>query len=72
MSKKSEALEKFKEYVAESGSPRRLRTDNGAEYTAKKFTDYCRDSKMKQEYTVPETPQQNGVAERFNRTLVEM
>ena len=72
MSKKSEALEKFKEYVAESGSPRRLRTDNGAEYTAKKFTDYCRDSKIKQEYTVPETPQQNGVAERFNRTLVEM
>ena len=46
MSKKSQALEKFKEYVAESGSPRRLRTDNGAEYTAKKFTDYCRDSKM--------------------------
>ena len=72
MSKKSEALEKFKEYVAESGSPRRLRTDNGAEYTAKKFTDYSRDSKIKQEYTVPETPQQNGVAERFNRTLVEM
>ena len=72
MSKKSQALEKFKEYVAESGSPRRLRTDNGAEYTSRKFTDYCRDSKIKQEYTVPETPQQNGVAERFNRTLVEM
>ena len=72
MSKKSEALEKFKEYVAESGSPRRLRTDNGAEYTAKKFTDYCRDSRIKQEYTVPETPQQNRVAERFNQTLVEM
>ena len=31
MSKKSEALEKFKEYVAESESPRRLRTDNEAE-----------------------------------------
>ena len=38
----------------------------------KKFKDYCRDSRIKQEFTVPETPQQNGVAGRFNRTLVEM
>ena len=72
MSKKSQALEKLKEYVVESESPRRLRTDNGAQYTAKKFTDYCRDSTIKQEYTLPETPQQNGVAERFNRALVEV
>ena len=72
MSKKSQAFEKFKEYVAESGTPQRLRTDNGAEYTSKQFKDYCRDSKIKQEFPVPETPQQNGVAERFNRTLVEM
>ena len=72
MSKKSQAFERFKEYVAESGTPQRLRTDNGAEYTSKQFKDYCRDSKIKQEFTVPETPQQNGVAERFNRTLVEM
>lgn len=61
-----------KGYVAESGTPRRLRTDNGAEYTSKQFKDYRRDSKIKQEFIVPETPQQNGVAERFNRTLVEM
>ncbi len=72
MSNKSQVLDKFKEYVAETGTPRRLRTDNGAEYTSKKFREFCRDSKIKQEFTVPETPQQNGVAERFNRTLVEM
>ena len=72
MSKKSQASEKFKEYVAEFGTPRRLRTDNGAEYTANKFKDYCRDSRIKQEFTVPEIPQQNEVAERFNRTQVEM
>ncbi|CAB3994020.1 Retrovirus-related Pol poly from transposon TNT 1-94 [Paramuricea clavata] len=63
MSKKSQAFEKFKKYVAEYGTPQRLRTDNGAEYTSKQFKDYCRDSKIKQEFTVPE---------RFNRTVVEM
>ena len=58
--------------VAEFGTPRRLRTDNGAEYTVKKFKDYYRDSGIKQEFTVSETPQQDGMVERFNRTLVEM
>ena len=72
MKNKSQVLDKFKEYVAENGTPRTLRTDNGAEYTAGKFKQFCRDSKIRQEFTVPETPQQNGVAERFNRTLVEM
>ena len=72
MSEKSQVLDKFKEYVAEAGTPRQLRSDNGAEYTSKQFMKFCRDSKINQEFTVPETPQQNGVAERFNRTLVEM
>ena len=72
MSNKSQVLDKFKEYVAENGTPITLRTDNGAEYTSNKFKEFCRDSKIKQEFTVPETPQQNGVAERFNRTIVEM
>ncbi len=58
-----------KNYVAEAETPRRLRTDNGAEYTSKKFKEFCRDSKKRREFTVPETPQQNRVTERFNRTL---
>ncbi len=58
--------------MAETGTPRRLRTDNGAENTTKKLKEFCRDSKIKQEFTVLETPQQNGIAELFNRTLVEM
>ena len=58
--------------VAENGTPRTLRTDNGAEYTPRKSKELCRDSKIEQEFTVPETPQQNGIAQRFNRTLVEI
>ena len=72
MRNKSEVIDKFKEYVAENGTPKTQRSDNGAEYTSRKFKELCRDLKVKQEFTVPETPQQNGVAERFNRTLVEM
>ena len=63
MSKKSEAFEKFKEYVAEFGTRRRLRTDNRAEYTANKFKDYCRDLRIKPEFTVPETPQRKVLTE---------
>ena len=53
-------------------APRTLRLNNGAEYTSRKLKEFCRDSKVKQQFTVPETAEQNGVAERFNCTLVEM
>ena len=33
---------------------------------------YCLDAGILQEKTIPETPQQNGLAERCNRTLLEM
>lgn len=49
-----------------------LRTDNGLEYCGKDFTDELEKSGIRRERTVEYTPQQNGVAERMNRTLVEM
>lgn len=48
-----------------------LRTDNGGEYTSREFEDYLKKEGIRHEYTVPKTPEQNGVAERMNRTLVE-
>ncbi len=48
-----------------------LRTDNGGEYTSNKFEGYLREEGIRHERTVPKTPEQNGVAERLNRTLVE-
>ena len=48
-----------------------LRTDNGGEYTSNKFEKYLKDEGIRHERTVPKTPEQNGVAERLNRTLVE-
>ena len=48
-----------------------FRTDNGGEYTSKKFEEFLQSEGIRHEYTIPKTPKQNGVAERLNRTLVE-
>ena len=74
---KDQVFQKFTEWKAlvENATGERvktLRTDNGGEYTGKKFEQYLIDCGIKHEYTVPKTPEQNGVAERMNRTIVEM
>ncbi|CAM8999126.1 unnamed protein product [Rhodiola kirilowii] len=48
-----------------------LRTDNGLEYCNKVFDDFCTENGIKRHLTVPGTPQQNGITERMNRTLLE-
>ena len=48
-----------------------LRTDNGLEYRDKEFIRFCELEDITRHFTVKRTPQQNGVAERMNRTLVE-
>jgi transposase InsO family protein len=48
-----------------------LRSDNGKEYTSKEFVNFCRDVGIKRELTTPYNPQQNGVVERKNRTMLE-
>ena len=48
-----------------------FRTDNGGEYTSKKFEDLLKSEGIRHEYMIPKTPKQNEVAERLNRTLVE-
>ena len=77
MSHKGQVLEKFKEYKArmenESGQRiKTLRSDNGGEYISGAFKRFLQDHGIRQETTVPYTPQQNGVAERANRTIMEM
>jgi transposase InsO family protein len=73
---KDEVFSKFKEFKAliENLSERKikiLRSDNGGEYTSKEFVSFCRDVGIKRELTTPYNPQQNGVAERKNRTIME-
>jgi len=48
-----------------------LRSDNSGEYTNDPFLQLCRDEGIERHFTVREIPQQNGVAERMNCTLLE-
>ncbi|KAL3834104.1 hypothetical protein ACJIZ3_008840 [Penstemon smallii] len=48
-----------------------MRTDNGGEYTSNEFDNFCQQEGIKRQFTVAYTPQQNGVAERMDRTLLE-
>jgi hypothetical protein len=49
-----------------------LRSDNGGEYTSVEFQQYLKEQGIIHQKTVPYNPQQNGVAERLNRTIMEM
>ncbi|GKE30829.1 retrovirus-related pol polyprotein from transposon TNT 1-94 [Tanacetum coccineum] len=50
---------------------RYIRTDNGTEFINKVLTEYYESVGIFHQKTIPRTPQQNGVVERRNRTLVE-
>ncbi|GJR10945.1 putative ribonuclease H-like domain-containing protein [Tanacetum coccineum] len=48
-----------------------IRCDNGTEFKNRDFIKFCGSKGIKREYSNARTPQQNGVAERKNRTLIE-
>ena len=48
-----------------------LHIDNGGKYVSAEFKRYLRKEGVRHELTIPKTPEQNGVAERMNRTLVK-
>ncbi|GAU47154.1 hypothetical protein TSUD_287370 [Trifolium subterraneum] len=49
-----------------------LRTDRGGEFTSTAFNDFCSEHGIKRQLTAAYTPQQNGVSERKNRTIMNM
>ena len=49
-----------------------FQTDNGGEYTRTNFENYLKEKDILHRKTVPKKPEQNGVSERVNRTLVEI
>lgn len=73
---KNEALKYFKQFKAEVENQTKnkvkiLRSDNGLEYCNKEFDMFLNKSGILHQKTNPYTPEQNGLSERFNRTIVE-
>ena len=73
---KSEVPEFFKDYVSllrsETGNlVHTLRSDNGGEFISSAFKLWLSDRSIRFESSAPHTPEQNGVAERANRTIFE-
>jgi transposase InsO family protein len=51
---------------------KKIRSDNGTEFKNSKIEGFLEDEGIKHEFSSPYTPQQNGVVERKNRTLLDM
>jgi hypothetical protein len=77
LKEKSSALAVFKNFKAftEAESNYKLvavRSDRGGEYTSTAFQDFCRENGIRHQLTAAYTPQQNGIAERKNRIILDM
>jgi hypothetical protein len=77
LKEKSEAFEKFKVFKAltENQIGKRLKAvsfDRGGEFSSRNFKEFCDKHGIKREYTIPRTPQQNGVVERQNKSVQQM
>jgi transposase InsO family protein len=73
---KDEVFGKFKEFKAlidnlSERNIKTLRSDNGGEYTSKYFVNVFKYFGIKREITTPCNPQQNGVSERKNKTIMK-
>jgi transposase InsO family protein len=51
---------------------KKIRSENGTEFKNTQVEDFLGEEGIKHEFSTPYTPQQNGVTERKNRTLIEM
>ncbi|KAK1414965.1 hypothetical protein QVD17_30731 [Tagetes erecta] len=73
---KSETAELLKEFIIKVENQldckvKTLRSDNGTEFKNSNVDLFCAEKGIARQYSAPRTPQQNGVAERKNRTLIE-
>lgn len=66
-----QVIERLERIIEKEGKPRRIRTDNGPEFKAKRFQDWMHKNGIEWSPIEPGKPQQNAIIERFNRTYRE-
>jgi transposase InsO family protein len=73
-SETQEVLKKFlrREQNKFDAKVKKIRSDNGTKFKNTQVEEFLDEEGIKHEFLAPYTPQQNGVAERKNRTLIEM
>ena len=74
---KNEAFKAFKRYAKQvqnekSSKITSIRSDHGGEFQNSLFEEFCEENGIFHNFSAPRTPQQNGVVERKNRSLVEL
>ncbi|KAL8107223.1 hypothetical protein AgCh_023874 [Apium graveolens] len=67
-----EHIKKMKNQAEDYNCVKRLRSDNGTEFRNAILSGFCKSKDIVQGFSASRTPQQNGVVERKNRTLVEV
>lgn len=84
LKKKSNSLDCLKQFILRmqallKGKGSKLRqlyfthhSDNGGEFIGEEYKQYCLDNGILQTFTGAKSPQQNGLAERSNRSIIEM
>jgi hypothetical protein len=74
---KSNVFETFKSFAILAQNQfdfdiKKVRSDNGSEFKNARIDEYCDDKGIKHEFSSKYTPEQNGIVERKNRTLIDM
>ena len=71
-----EAFQKFKWYLARVEKETRkklkcLRSNRDGEFISNEFNEFCIEKEIKRQVSAPGTPQQNGIAERRNKSIMD-
>jgi transposase InsO family protein len=77
LQEKSQTQETIKGFLRQAQNEfglriKKIRSDNGTEFKNSQIEGFLEDEGIKHEFSSPYTPQQNGVVERKNRTLLDM